>query len=175
MNKSTESPEKLLNPAQLSPLTGRHVQLLALVLAGDTPSTAYRQVYGCSHKTAMEGGSRVTKSNKFRLHLARAREELAASSTLSHSWILDKLKALVEECSEKGKGYNPGVATRALELLGKHLGTFEPKVRDLEDRPAFVGISINMGDKPSVEILQRLPSATTPAIDINPKAKDIRS
>ena len=76
---------------------------------------------------------------------------------------------------ERGKGFNPACATRALELLGKHLGTFEPKIQDLEQRPAFVGININFGDKPSVEILRKLPQKVTPTIaivDSSTKTKD---
>jgi len=75
---------------------------------------------------------------------------------------------------ERGKGFNPACATRALELLGKHLGTFEPKIKDLEQRPAFVGINIHMGDKPRLEIIRdkaNLPQSTTPAINIKEKLK----
>ena len=90
--------------------------------------------------------------------------------------MLDKLKGVVTDCLEKGKGYNPACATRALELLGKHLGTFEPKVRDLEERPAFVGININFGPKPTIDYLdkdgKKLPPPGTPAIDIKAKPKD---
>jgi hypothetical protein len=42
--------------------------------------------------------------------------------------------------------FNSAGAAKGLELLGKHLGTFDKdKERDGE-RPAFVGISINMGE-----------------------------
>lgn len=153
MEVLTESTEELTKEIELPPLKVQHERVLILILSGDTPTSAYRQVYDCADNTAKQASSRLMAKENFKLHLTRARDKLAAASNLSHAWVLDKLKGIAKDCLDKGKGYNPACATRALELIGKHLGTFEPKVRDLEQRPAFVGISINMGDKPSVQVI----------------------
>lgn len=152
--------EQLPSEVELPPLKREYEQVLALILAGEKPTSAYRQVYECADSTAKTSSSRLMANENFKLHLTRARAALAVSSKLSHGWVLDKLKGIVKDCLDKGKGFNPGVATRALELIGKHLGTFEPKVSD-EHRPAFVGISINMGDKPSVQVIRAQPQQSS--------------
>ena len=171
----TEPTKELTELDKLEPLRENPSRVLVMVLAGESPTSAYRQVYGCTANAAEQASSRLMKNERFKLHLTRKREELATASKLSHVWVMDKLKGIVKDCLDKGKSFNPGVATRALELIGKHLGTFEPKVKDLENRPVFVGISINMGDKPSVEVIRdktKLPSRVTPAIKAEETSND---
>ena len=131
---------------------------------------------GYSVKGAGTQGNRLLKKDEVRLYIERLLNPIKEKFKLSHEYVIDRLKRLAE-ANEKN---NPSVAVRALELLGKHLGTFEHNLRDLEDRPVFVGISINMGDKPGVKMVRKngeilessdkiLPPATTPAIDIKSK------
>lgn len=156
MGALTKPEENLTNPKMLPSLKAEHEQVLTLVLAGETPTSAYRQVYDCADNTAKVSSSRLMNSDNFVLHLTQRREEMAAVSRISNTFVLEGLKDIINDHKKK----NPAVAVRAYELIGKHLGTFEPKVRDLEQRPAFVGISINMGDKPSVQVIHADVGAT---------------
>lgn len=113
----------------------------AAIGAGYTPNSA--------HVT----GSRLLKNVKIRAYLEHARRELEENIGLSSKWVLDKLKEVVEECTKPGRTYNPAAANKALELIGKHLGTFEPDAKEDDKRPAFVGITLIMGPKPSVELI----------------------
>ena len=82
---------------------------------------------------------------------------MAEASKLSHNYVLDGLKFIAKECMKLGKSFNPTAANKSLELIGKHLGTFDPKTSELEERPAFVGINIIMGDKPRAENIYAKP------------------
>ena len=124
---------------------------------------------GYSRKGATTQGYRLLKNDDVKAYIGQLLGEVKEKFKLSHDYIIERLKAIAEQ----NKKTNPSVAVRALELLGKHLGMFEPKVRDLEERPAFVGININFGPKPSVDYLDKdgnkVPSPGTPAIDIKSK------
>lgn len=154
METLTEPEQKITKVEELPLLKVEHERVLVLVLSGENPTSAYRQVYDCADNTAKVSSSRLMKSDNFASHLRLRREQIAQSLNLSHDWVLGRLKGIANDCLMKGKGYNPSCATRALELLGKHLGTFEPKASEQDKRPAFVGISINMGDKPSVKVIR---------------------
>ncbi len=60
---------------------------------------------------------------------------------ISHRYVLEKIKLGIEQCKN-----NPSALFKGLELLGKHLGTFDKDLAKEDQRPAFVGISINMGE-----------------------------
>ncbi len=151
MELLTEPAEELTETVKLKPLKLEHNKVLTLILAGERPAAAYSQVYDCAANTAMQASSRLMRNGTFKAHLARARDELARSSKLSHGWVLDKLKGIVKDCLDKGKGFNPGVATRALELIGKHLGTFETKDKGTDQRK-WIGMRIDYG-KGTVEVV----------------------
>lgn len=135
------------------------------------------RIAGYSPKTAGAQGSRLLKHKAVKLYIAHLSGEATDEAKVDFKYVITRLKDLATDHKDK----NPSVSLRALELLGKHIGMFEPKIRDLEERPAFVGININMGPKPSVDLLdkhgniigtggKKLPSPTTPAIDIESTA-----
>lgn len=109
---------------------------------------------GYSVKSANVQASRLLTRDNIRSHIGSLEQSAAHDLGITHRTILSDIKAGIEQCK---KDDNAMGVFKGCELLGKHLGTFEPKVRDLEQRPAFVGININMGPKPSVEILRANP------------------
>lgn len=117
---------------------------------------------GYTEKSAKNQGSRLLKKDDVKAYLAQLRGLSSADTVLNHKFVLDKLKGIVEVCLKKGLGFNPGAANRALELIGKHLGTFEPDIADPnKSRPAFIGIRITTGPGASVEFIEGSTAAQT--------------
>lgn len=110
---------------------------------------------GYNPKSAAQKASLLLTYQKIQSYITKIEENAAKELGITHRTILNDLKQIADTCKDKNSDhYSPGAATKALELLGKHLGTFDTKVTDLDKRPAFVGININMGDKPSIEMIR---------------------
>lgn len=100
---------------------------------------------GYSNKTARTIGPRLLLNVAIRTVLERAERITAEKVQISHEWVIERLiqnheramqaeavmkfdpasKAMVETGEYV---YNGSVANRALELIGKHLGTFPERV-----------------------------------------------
>ena len=123
---------------------------------------------GYAEKSASVAASRVKKNGKIEAYLAQVNAISSERAGVTQEYVISNLKEMVERCMQKAKvldkkgeqiwietpqgdivpayTFNSAGAAKGLELLGKHLGTFDKdKVGDGE-RPAFVGISINMGE-----------------------------
>ena len=123
---------------------------------------------GYSERSAHVQGSRLMKNVKIMTYLRQIGEISAGNSGVNHQYVLSTLKEMVERCMQKAKvldkkgdqvyietakgdivpayTFNAAGVAKGCELLGKHLGTFEGDGDKKDQRPAFVGISINMGD-----------------------------
>lgn len=123
---------------------------------------------GYSERSAHVQGSRLMKNVKIKAYLAQVRDISSANSGITHEYVISTLKEMVERCMqhakvldkkgqqvyiETGEGklvpaytFNAAGAAKGLELLGKNLGTFDKDAAKEDERPAFVGISINMGN-----------------------------
>lgn len=167
MEALATNPTQILNKiGDLKPLSAKHEQFLALILVGESQGAAYRQVYSCDLRTADVSASRLLKNPNFLEHLKLRRQALADSNDINHEWVIRNLKEIVEECRRQGKGYNPSVATKAIELIGKHLGTFEKEQRETDDVPQWTGIEIDYG-----EGVVKVVTGTGPAVPLE-KTKD---
>lgn len=155
---------KLAKPKNLP----RKYQLFAdgMIEHGDGRKAAIDAGY--ARKSASVAASRLKKNAKIKAYFEHIRAISSEKACVTQEYVLETLKEMVERCMQKAKvldkkgqqiwietaqgdivpayTFNSAGAAKGLELLGKHLGTFE-KDNDREgERPAFVGISINMGD-----------------------------
>ena len=116
---------------------------------------------GYSNKSASAIGSRLAKKVNVSQRISELHEAAATlsvqRSVLNKDWIIEKLKENVERALQviavldnEGKQtgeyrYEGNVANRALELLGKHLGLFEPQP-DKDDSAPKPRIIIGLPD-----------------------------
>ena len=96
---------------------------------------------GYSPKTADRQGHRLLKNAEIAAEIARKQAETAEKLQLSHEWVIQRLMdnhdramqlvpVLDREGNETGEfRYEGNVANKALELIGKHLGTFADRIR----------------------------------------------
>lgn len=64
--------------------------------------------------------------------------EAAKMAGVSRGWVIAKLKQIVERCMDEGDTFNAAGATRALELIGKHLKLFGDDVTPTQQIGAAV-------------------------------------
>lgn len=123
---------------------------------------------GYARKSASVAASRLKKNAKIKAYLEEINAISSEKSCVTQEYVLVTLKEMVERCMQKAKvldkkgqqiwietpsgeivpayTFNSAGAAKGLELLGKHLGTFDKDTDRDGERPAFVGISINMGE-----------------------------
>ena len=149
------------------PLSAKH-QLFADGIIEHGHITRAAKDAGYSVHSAHVTGSRLMNHPKIKAYFAQINAISTAKSGITHEYVLDTLKEMVERCMQKAKvldkkgvqiyieaadgklvpayTFNSAGAAKGLELLGKHLGTFDKDSAKEDERPAFVGISINMGE-----------------------------
>ena len=128
---------------------------------------------GYSPRTAEVQASRLLSHVRVQTTVQQAQESLVERVELSQEWVIDRLREIVERSmasvpvvDTKGKetgvySFNGGVANRALELLGKHIGMFV-------DRKV---VSINHTIKPELSLeelearIQRLDALEAGVVD----------
>jgi len=98
---------------------------------------------GYSPKTAEVQGSRLLSNAKVQRALREAIDRRAAKVEIDQNWVVSRL-ALVAERSLQNEPvkdrngnpvyvFQPSAATRALELLGKHVGLFTERIEVTEE------------------------------------------
>ncbi len=144
---------------------------------------------GYSERSAHVQGSRLMRHVKIKAYLAQISAISSAKSGITQEYVLHTLKEMVERCMQKAKvldkkgdqvyietaagdivpayTFNSAGAAKGLELLGKHLGTFEKDAAKEDERPAFVGISINMGEG-TVKMIAGSPGTVKEVLEIGP-------
>lgn len=95
---------------------------------------------GFSEKTAGAQGEQLLKKPLVKEYLELLRDELKKKTDLSHEWVLNNLRVIVNRSLEPeaiftSKGgftgefkFDSSGANKALELIGKHLGTFRERI-----------------------------------------------
>lgn len=96
----------------------------ALEYMRDSNATRAAIRAGYSEKAAGVTGHKLLKKAKVRAELKRLRKKLEVSVELTSSWVIEQLKAN-HEAAQKKKDI--AASNKALELIGKHLGTFDEK------------------------------------------------
>ena len=152
---------------ELTTLSPEHLTFAQGILVHGNQTKAARDA-GFSDKSARNAGYRLMKKADIRLFLDQAQAITTGKALVSHEYVLSNLREMVERCMQHAKvldkkgaqvyietadgklvpayTFNSAGAAKGLELLGKHLGTFEKDAAKEDERPAFVGISINMGE-----------------------------
>ncbi len=107
---------------------------------------------GYSERTANQQGARLLVNVKVAAAIAEGKKARSERLELSQDWILGELKNVYDASmegrpiydkngQEKGFSFNPTAANRSLELLGKHAGLFDDKLKigaDKGGRVTFV-------------------------------------
>lgn len=144
---------------------------------------------GYAERSAHVAGSRLVRNIKIKAYLKQINEISTARSGVTHAYVIDNLREMVERCMQHAKvldkrgqqvyieaadgklvpayTFNSAGAAKGLELLGKHLGTFDKDLAKEDERPAFVGISINMGDG-TVKMIAGSPGTVKSQAEIGP-------
>ena len=125
--------------ARTQALTARQARFVEeYLLDGNGTQAAIRAGY--SVRSAKQHGSRVLLTPQVQMALAERRAVVSARCELDAAWVLDRLREVTERClqavpvrdrlgQETGEWrFDAGGATRALALLGKHLGMFSERV-----------------------------------------------
>lgn len=104
---------------------------------------AYKKVYKVKDdNTAAVNGSKLLRNTKVSAYVKERQEELSEKTGLTQQWVLNKLEECVSKSMQEeevevwdyknkrmtGTGefvYDSKGATKALELIGKHLGMFK--------------------------------------------------
>ena len=124
-------------------LTLKQEKYVQELLKGKSQREAYKAAFDTSNmkdKTVDEKASRLFATNKVRTRYQALRdrltEETEKEAIVTVKEVLKDLVELRDKCmgrlpvSEQGdKAFNPAGANRALELLGKHLGMYEERVK----------------------------------------------
>lgn len=129
----------------------RHAQFVREFLVDLNATAAYRRVYPfCSAESARRNASRLLTHVDIQRELAVCRQRLIERTELTTDWIVRRLKTVAERSLQEEpvldkQGHPTGEyqfdssgANRSLELLGKHLGIFEPDLTEHKRRPIMV-------------------------------------
>lgn len=120
----------------LTALQARFVE--QYLLDGNATKAALRAGY--SSRSAAALGSRALRTPQVQVALAERRMAAATQFEVDSVWVLCRLRVVVERClqgvpvrersgQETGEwSFNASGATRALELMGKHLGMFSERI-----------------------------------------------
>ena len=112
---------------------------------------------GYSARSAQQIGSNLLRKPKVAEALAARRAVVSARCELESGWVLDRLREVAERClqgvpvrdrsgQEVGEwSFNASGATRALELIGKHLGMFSERVDVQLLRSEVAQVAAEMG------------------------------
>lgn len=119
---------------------------------------AYKKVYKVKDdNTAAVNGSKLLRNTKVSAYVKDRQAELSEKTGLTHQWVLEKLEECVHKSMQeeevmqwdysnkemRGTGefvYDSKGATKALELIGKHLGMFK------NDNKVDVNIGVQIVD-----------------------------
>lgn len=119
-------------PKSLTPKQSRFVDEYLV----DLNATAAARRAGYSKKTACSIGQENLRKPEIVKAIEERRRERAERVKLSQEDVIRDLKEIVERCMDREK-FDPRGATRALELLGKHLGMFKERVEVQQQEPVI--------------------------------------
>lgn len=149
----------------LTALQSRFVE--QYLLDGNATKAALRAGYSARSAAAL--GSRALRNPQVQVALVERRMAVATLSEVDSVWVLGRLRVVVERClqgvpvrersgQETGEwSFNASGATRALELMGKHLGMFSERVdvQLLRSEAAQVAAELGLDEQAVMEEADR--------------------
>lgn len=114
----------------------------------DLNATQAAKRSGYSAHTAMEQGYQLLQNTSVLGHLRVKQEALAKRTELTQDWVISRLKEVAERCmsaepvlDHDGEPtgeyiFQANGANRSLELLGKHIGMFNDKLKITIETPS---------------------------------------
>lgn len=87
---------------------------------------------GYSEKTAYSIGGRLMKNTEIQAAIEAGMMDRQERTALSQDYVIENLREIVTRCMN-AESFDPRSATKALELLGKHLGMFTDKLQVKEE------------------------------------------
>lgn len=110
---------------ELSPKQERFVEEYLL----DMNATAAAIRAGYKERTAAQQGHNLLQKPAIAVAIREAQAKLAERTKITQDYVLEKLKEIADSDAGDypGSSLKVGNKIRALELLGKHIGMFEPK------------------------------------------------
>lgn len=158
MNKLSNNPAK---PPHLSPQRKRFAD--ALLTCRNQTEAAIEAGY--SKKTATVKASSLLAIVNVKEYIDFQQSEIAKRNEIKQDEIVLGIREVISKCKWP---YQPAQLLKAYELLAKMGGYLRDQGIDPEQRPAFVGISINMG-KGTVEMMKDSQHSKTEIIDVTDK------
>lgn len=117
-------------------LTPRQQRFAELYAATGNGRQSYLQAgYKCTDAAAEVGASRALRNAKVAAYVDKLRAEAAERAGISVQGVVERLEHIyrlgVGEVVTEGVSPSLAAAATAAQLLGKHLGMFEERVRDV--------------------------------------------
>ena len=115
-------------------LTPKQERFVAEYLV-DLNATAAAKRAGYSEKTAYSMGQRLLKKAEIQKAVQNANNARQERTEVTQDYVIQKLKEITDKDASDAQDSNLKYSNKikALELLGKHLGTWEPKSVVLDD------------------------------------------
>lgn len=116
-------------------LNPRQQRFAELYAASGNATQAYKEAYGCTDEVAGRNGHRLLKNAEVDAIIQHSRAKAAEKAGETVERILADLREIAEIGMKRrtvdGVDPNLPAAKGALELIGKHLGMFEDRTRDM--------------------------------------------
>lgn len=140
MNKLTSKDQ---NPPHLSPQRKRFADA---ILTGENQTQA-TVTAGYSLRSAYNQGDRLMKYDDIKAYIAFYQVEIARRNAITQDEIVSGIRDVIVKLKDTNRTLSSATQLlKGYELLAKMGGFLREQGIDPEQRPAFVGISINMGD-----------------------------
>ena len=121
----------------------------------DLNSAAAARRAGYSKRTANRQGSRLLSNVDIQRRISELRDGRVKRTQVDADFVVERLRAIADQWQK-----NPSAATRALELLGRHLDIFERDSR--QQQAAVIPIQVIL----SQPVAERLAAETRPGVQL---------
>ena len=120
----------------------------------DLNSAAAARRAGYSKRTANRQGSRLLSNVDIQRRISELRDGRVKRTQVDADFVVERLRAIADQWQK-----NPSAATRAIELLGRHLGIFE---QNRQQQAAVIPIQVIL----SQPVAERLAAETRPGVQL---------
>jgi hypothetical protein len=147
-------PSRVFSMETNMPLTDKQ-EMFCREYVIDSNSAAAARRAGYSEKTANRLGSRLLSNVDIQRRISELQDQRAKRTQVDADFVVERLRAIADQWQK-----NPSAATRALELLGRHLDIFERDSR--QQQTAVIPIQVIL----SQPVAERLAAETRPGVPL---------